>query len=185
MPEVKWFAMSVQQREQHLKSSNASVLDIIPSSDVAQSTGLASECLGDNSCASSLSVDVHEVATCVRIPLNSLEGIWKKAEELLKTEGAIVSAPGVGDDAKFVLSYSGRKPHLVVTKKGGSFACGQDCPNWCALSVCAHSVAVANMCGKLSDFVSWLKKTKNSPQSHQVCSVNDASRKRAERKSVP
>lgn len=165
VPEVRWFAMSVQQREQHLKKfSNASVLDVIPPSDVAQSSGPTSECPGesDNSCASSGCLDVHvgEVATCTRIPLTSLEGIWKKAEDLLNTEGAIVSAPGVGNDAKFVLSYSGRKPHLVVTKKGGSFACDEDCPNWCALGDCAHSVAVASMCGKLSDFVSWLKKKK-------------------------
>ena len=145
--EVKWFMMSVPQREQHLKKfSNASVTDITPSSDLGQSTSLTSECLGrDLSCATSLAVDIHDVANSVRIPLNSLEGIWKKAAELLKTEGAIVPAPGVGDNAKFVLSYSGRKPHLVVPKKGGSFACDQDCPNWCALSICAHSVAVANV----------------------------------------
>lgn len=52
------------------------------------------------SCATSLAVDVHNVAECVCIPLNSLEGIWKKAAELLKTEGAIVPAPSVGDDEK-------------------------------------------------------------------------------------
>ena len=164
--EVKWFAMSVQQREQHLKKFlNTSILDVIPSSDVAQGSSQTSESPAEsnNPCASSLSVNVSEVATCIRIPLSSLECIWKKAEELLNTKGAIVSAPGVGDDATFVLSYSGRKPHLVVTKKGGSFACDQNCPNWYALSVCAHSVAVANMCGKLSDFVSWLKKKKKIP----------------------
>ena len=48
----------------------------------------------------------------MRIPLNSLEGIWNKAAQLLKTEGSIVPAPGVGDDAKFVLSYSGHKPQF-------------------------------------------------------------------------
>lgn len=141
VPEVKWLVISVPQREQHLnKFSNASVTDIIPSSDLVQSTGLNSECLGrDLSCATSLTVDIHGVADSVRIPLNSLEGIWKKAAELLKTEGAIVPAPGVGDDAKFVLSYSGHRPHLVVPKNGGSFACDQDCPNWCALKMCSLS----------------------------------------------
>ena len=77
VPEVKWFVMSVLQREQHLKKfSNASVTDFTPSSDLVQSTGLKSECLGrDLSCPTSLAVDVHDVADSVHIPLNSLEGI--------------------------------------------------------------------------------------------------------------
>ena len=75
-------------------------------------------------------VDVNTVADGVRVPRNSLEGIWSKAAELLKTEGAIVSAPGVGEGAKFVLSYRGRNPHLVVPRKGGAFACDGNCPNW-------------------------------------------------------
>ena len=93
---------------------------------------------------STLSVSVHDVADDVRIPLTCLEGIWSKAAELLLTEETIVSAPGVGDSAKFVLSYSGRKPHLVVPKKGGAFVCDDECPNWKALSICSHLVAVAN-----------------------------------------
>lgn len=99
----------------------------------------------------------------VRVPLNSLEGIWKKASELLKTENAIVPAPVVGTNAKFVLSYRGNRPHLVVPKKGGSFVCDSDCPNWKALSICAHSVAVAEFCHKLPEFVEKFRKSKKSP----------------------
>ena len=164
VPEVKWFVMSIQQREQHLrKFFNASVSDIAHG-EGSQDTLLAAECLGrDLSPMSTLSVSVHDIADDVRIPLTCLEGIWSKAAELLQTEEAIVSAPGVGDGAKFVLSYSGRKPHLVVPKKGGAFACDDECPNWKALSICSHSVAVANLCGKLSEFVSWYKKNKRAP----------------------
>ena len=118
--------MNIQQREQHLrKFSNESVSDIAHG-EGSQDTLLAAECLGrDLSLMSALSVSVHDV----RIPLTCLEGIWSKAAELLQTEAAIVSAPGVGDGAKFVLSYSGHKPHLVVPKKGGGFACDNECPN--------------------------------------------------------
>ena len=42
------------------------------------------------SCTTSLAVNVHDIADSLHIPLSSLEGIWKKAAELLKTEGAIV-----------------------------------------------------------------------------------------------
>ena len=159
--------MSIPQREQHIrKFSSASVSDIAPSDlfEGTQDTILASECLGrDLSSASTLSVSVHDVADAVQLPLNCLEGIWNKATELLKTKEAIVSAHGVGDGAKFVLSYSGRKPHLVVPKKGGAFACDEECPNWKPLSICAYSVAVASLCGKLSEFVTWFKKIKRAP----------------------
>lgn len=164
VPEVKWFVMSIPQREQHIrKFSNVSVSDVSPG-DLSGGTLSDSACLGRVlSPVSTLSVSVHDVADAVRIPLTCLEGIWNKAAELLKAEEAIVSAPGVGDGAKFVLSYSGRKPHLVVPKKGGAFACDGECPNWKALNICAHSVAVASLCGKLSEFVTWFKKIKRAP----------------------
>lgn len=108
-------------------------------------------------------MDVHTIGDAVRVPLNCLEGIWSKAAELLKTEGAIVPAPGVGSDAKFVLSYSGQRPHLVVPKQGSTFACDEDCPNWRALNICSHSVAVAELCGKLPEFVACCKKNKKGP----------------------
>ena len=88
----------------------------------------------------------------MRVPLNCLEGIWSKAAERLSTPDAIVPAPGVGIGAKFVLSYSGKRPHLVMPKKSGCFACDHDCPNWRSLGICAHSVAVANLCSKLPEF---------------------------------
>ncbi len=42
-------------------------------------------------------------------------GIWNKAAELFKTKGAIVSAPGMGSSAKFVMSFSGKRHHLQCT----------------------------------------------------------------------
>ena len=163
VPETKWFAMSTMQRERHLKKfACASILDVSSTSDLT--TNVPSESLGrDLTLASSLSVDVNTVAGAGRILLNCLEGIWSKAAELLKTEGAIVSAPGVGSGAKYVLSYSGQRPRLVMPKRGNAFACDQDCPNWKALSVCAHTVAVAELCGKLQEFIACFKKTKKSP----------------------
>ena len=167
VPERKWFVMTVSQREHHLKKfANAALSDAIPSNDLSQSCDVddtQSSCLGRDITASSLSMDAKAVADSVRIPLNCLEGIWSKAAELLRTKDSIVSAPGVGLGAKFVLSYSGKRPHLVLPKKGGSFVCDQDCSNWRALHICAHSVAVANLCSKLPEFIAWLKKSKKTP----------------------
>ncbi len=164
VPETKWFVMSTAQREQHLKRFAGASLSDIVQSDGETRGSTAPICFGrDSTFSSSLSVDIHTFADAVRVPLNCLQGIWNKAAELLKTDAAIVPAPGVGDDAKFVLSYRGKRPHLVMPKKGGGFACDADCPNWKALGICAHSVAVAELCKKLPDYIEKFTKAKRTP----------------------
>ena len=160
IPESKWFSMTTSQREQHIhKFSVASVMDISQCEGDAHSI-----CIGqDQSLSSSLSVDFSALTDCTRVPLNCLQGIWNKAAELLKTDNAIVAAPGSDNGAKFVLSYRGSKPHLVTPKKTEVFACDSDCANWKALGICAHSVAVAEMSGKLPVFIERVKKRKKTP----------------------
>ena len=100
--------------------------------------------------SSALSIDVHTAAVKLNIPLICLEGIWEKAKQLITTEGAIALAPGQDPQARMVLSYSGKAPHMVTPKKGGGFSCDSSCPNWKALGVCSHSVAVAEINGQLA-----------------------------------
>jgi len=157
--------MMSAQREKHLQRfASASITDVsFPDDDAGSSTN-TSLCIGrDQTLALSLSVHLNAFADGVWVPRNCLEGIWSKAAELLRTEGAIVSAPGVSDGAKFVLSYRGRNPHLVVPKTGGAFACDAECANWKAMGICAHSVAVAELSSKLPKFVAWFKRTKKCP----------------------
>ena len=145
---TKWFAMTVTQREHHLhKFSTAPVTGSEPNNDIMQSTISFGQ---DQLLSSSMSVDYTAFAETSCIPLTCLQGIWNKAAELLATEGAILPAPGCDAGAKFVLSYRGKKPHLVAPKKSDMFACDSDCPNWKGLGICAHSVAVGV---KLSNFV--------------------------------
>ena len=73
------------------------------------------------SLSSALSVQVDTFAKSVRVPRNCLDGIWSKAVELLRTDHAIVPAPGCGVNAKFVLSYRGNNLILSVLRKGISF----------------------------------------------------------------
>ena len=145
------------------KFSNATVSDVTTCND--SSTFVTSGCLSRQDLpapVSTLSVAVHELDDIAHIPKNCLEGIWSKATELLKTNSAIVTAPGM-DGAKFVKSYSGHRPHLVSENKGGSFSCDEHCPNWSALHICSHTVAVANACGRLANFIAWFKKNKRAP----------------------
>lgn len=157
IPESKWFSMSQSQRTTHLnKFAGASLIDIAESEVNEIRIGR------DVTISSTLSVQLDTFASEVRVPRTCLEGIWNKAAELLKTKDAIAQAPGVVD-GYFVLSYSGRRPHLVVQKKGGTFACDSDCPNWKGLGICAHSVAVAEQCSKLPQLVKALKQSKKQP----------------------
>ena len=68
------------------------------------------------------------VADSVRIPLNCLE------VTLEDKRFNCFSSCGVG------LSYSGKRPHLVLPQKGGLFVCDQDCESTthlCSLCSCS------------------------------------------------
>ena len=107
-----------------------------------------------------LSVDYMESNEQTSIPQLVLESIWKKAFELIAMSNAIASAPGLDLKWCTVMSYSGKRPHLVSAKKTGQYICDKACGNWNSLSLCSHTVAVAEMNGELCKFVSWLIKAK-------------------------
>ena len=110
-----------------------------------------------------LSVDYMEFSEQVFIPEMVLESIWRKASELLTSPNAIASAPGLDSKAHTVMSYSGKRPHLVSAKKTGQYVCDKACGNWNSLNLCSHTVAVAETNGELRNFVSWLTKAKKKP----------------------
>ena len=101
--------------------------------------------------SSSLSVDVNTVAGYGRVPLNSLQGIWNKFSKqteplfyhlvLAVVPNLFKATVGGG------LTWSCRKREYIC--------CDQDFPK--GLNVCAHTVAVAELCGKLSEFVAQTK----------------------------
>ena len=78
----------------------------------------------------------------------------------MKTKGAIVSAPGGKPNSLIVLSYQGKRPHLVEPRKGGAFSCDADCTNWKGMGICSHCVVVAEFCKKLPEFVEQFKKVR-------------------------
>lgn len=107
-----------------------------------------------------LSVDLESAAKQVNIPLKCLEGVWAKASQLISTDNAIVPAQGQDPEARMVLSYSGRVPHMVTPKKGGDFSCDSNCPNWKSMGIYSHSVAVAEVNKKLLQFLPAKKRRK-------------------------
>lgn len=71
-----------------------------------------------------------------------------------------------------VLSYSGKTPHMVTPKKGGDFSCDSSCPNWKPMGICSHSVAVAEVNGKLSQFLLTRKRKKSASDVTSLLTTN-------------
>ena len=88
----------------------------------------------------------------VNEPLTCLRRIWGKARKLINTTNVIPPAPGQEPVARMVLSYNGNVPHIVVLKKNGVFDCDAKYPNWKAVGICSHTVAVAKVNKKLPLF---------------------------------
>ena len=109
------------------------------------------------------SVDVQSAAEGMNVPLTCMEGIWRKAGELLQDPDAMVAAPGQGPEARMVLSYTGKAPHLVTPVKGGGYNCDSSCPNWKSIGFCSHTVAVADANTKLAQFLTFLRNKKKAP----------------------
>ena len=90
--------------------------------------------------------------------------LLKKAAELLGTEGAIVKAPGFSNEAKMVVSHSGKCPHLVRPKrKSGGYMCDEDCPQYKSAKICSHIVATAEYNKELDQFVASYSSVKIKP----------------------
>ena len=153
--ESKWCSrMSRQQKEKHIKKVMCTPVTKAPATAAYSFNSQPQSC-------ESLSAELH----CLSIPLNmphpALEGIGRKAAELLATDGAIVPAPGHSPDSRMVLSRTGKRPHLVTPKKSGAFSCDDQCPQYQSSKLCSHVVAVAEQAHRLSGLVSALQKEKN------------------------
>ena len=150
--------MNAQQRQKHISKVHSVVL-----SEVQSSESVSVPRLTNLSSGGMLSVDAKTVAKSANLPFTCVEGIWTKATELLQ-DNAIVPAPGQSSEARMVLSYSNKVPHMVTPTKAGGFSCDTNCPNWKSIGICAHSVAVAQVNGKLEEFISVVKKKKKRAQ---------------------
>ena len=101
---------------------------------------------------------------------SGVEELWSKAAKLLSTPGFVVPAAG-NDCARQVASMSATAscdglmpPHFVHAKKSGGHdtevCC--DCPVYSSTpKVCQHSLAATDDMGILSDYLTFLRKTKS------------------------
>ena len=136
--------MSVLQREAYVKrvlsvslESKAmaprvsSLSTKVPAYEIESSKPSCSQHLftPQNATKVDLSVDVSSFADSVMIPKTVLCAIWNKATELLNESESICRSPGGNAKDRIVKSTSGSRPHLVTFKKGGQYACDNECPS--------------------------------------------------------
>ena len=108
------------------------------------------------------------MAESVSVPLVVLKGMWQKAEQLLASSTSISAAPGHPPNSRMVESRSGKRPHLVVSGKGGQFKCDEDCLNFKSMGICCHTIAVAHKNNSLQQFISWFTQSKRRPSFTKV-----------------
>jgi hypothetical protein len=107
-----------------------------------------------------LSIGEEEIKKYITtLPKCSIEGMYKKACELVNSPGNITQAPGCPDDARVVASRSGIRPHIVMPGKAkGQFLCESSCINWKSYGICSHILATAHSANKLLPFLQWFAK---------------------------
>ena len=189
--EVHWFNMTPEMRRKHLQKVHGTTLayDTMASPALTpceQQCGTSSSdgkrrkntdvteratsivcnspsCHSEESDRSALSVEVTSFAHTVKTPEPVLQGIWKKAAELVTNPCKMSLAPGCSPLARMVESTSGNKPHLVSPGKGGKFTCDGECPNYKSFAICSHVIAVAEVNCMLKEFISQFQKSKKVP----------------------
>lgn len=94
-----------------------------------------------------IKVSLPTDSTCpldaLTLPPQLEESLWKKANNLVKDETAIVRAPGDGDESAWmVISYSSKQPHYMKMTKC-TFACDKKCLSYKSSRLCSHTIALA------------------------------------------
>ena len=159
--ETDWFRMSREQRKKHMHK--VSTVQFAFTSGIPGDIEQRSSNSESMSTSAQLSVRPEDFHSGLKILLAAIQGIWKKAEELLSDPNAISPAPGYDSRCKMVMSRSGKRPHLVTCTKQGKYTCDSECPNWKSVNICSHSVAVAQVSNSLQEFCNLYRKSKHLP----------------------
>jgi hypothetical protein len=193
--EQRWFIMTPELRLKHMAKVRNQALYTSTVGSISISGELNSlPHFSQGHPSQSLSVQLDSFAGSVKTPFPILEGIWKKAAEILNDPMKISSAPGCSPLARMVESKTRKRPHLVMPGRDGKFMCDADCPNYKAFGICSHVVSAAEANHMLSSFIDLFKRQNLVPNLSALVKVGmptgsgrkggEPSRKR-KKKSVP
>ena len=116
------------------------------------------------------------------VPVEELKHIWTKAENILGDVSSIVTCPGYQRGFAVASSHDPAKPHVVTPLASGEGKC-TGCPQFNRLSICSHSIAVAEKTSTLRKFLSWYTNKKPKPNFSQAANqgMPDGRGKKGER----
>lgn len=159
----KWFMMSCEQRQRHLKKVVTLQCTQFESSTPSSSGGHSHRSM-------SIQPEKSGIGT---ISSELLRRTWIKAEKLLNSSGSICPAPGM-EDGVCVASETGSKPHIVSISKKGSLVCDEACLAWKSQRLCSHVLAVAEEKGCLNEFLISHRRAKIQGNYTAVCMHNQS-----------
>ena len=102
------------------------------------------------------------------LPKVTLEAMWDKANEYIKSKVDVVAAPGSDHKAKMVTSRSGSFPHFVQVVAPGHYICDKNCLQWTSSQICSHTLAAAETNGELQLFLRWYTSSDVQPNVTQL-----------------
>jgi len=82
-----------------------------------------------------------------------VNGILRRAEELVTAENAITTAPVEGTTRMVKSKSNPSYPNLVQVFQDGKVICDENCPMWTSLRICSHCVTVAHCLDVSGDLV--------------------------------
>ena len=176
----EWFSKSTAQKESCVaKFHNAKMLaGNGPQTDEAPQTQITAQIESQVQ----LTVDL-KTQGLTSINPTTLQYIAEKVESILNKDTAIVQAPGSADGTAFMVeSTTMVRPHYVTKATNGKITCN-DCPNWKAYKLCAHSLAVAEKTGTTLKYLHWFN-TKGPKQVNLTTLITCDSSKGVERKGI-
>jgi hypothetical protein len=163
----KWWRMSEEQKKLHLQRFHSTFLTAAKRASAYSRKGKERASKAAH-VSTKLSVGIEEAQEIIKLPKETVEGIWSKAEMLLVTPQAMAKIPGGGPKDRFVLSSSGSEPHHVKARRGVDYKCDDKCLHYRSISICSHVVAVSQSNGDLHDFLQSSAKSQMPPNLFQM-----------------
>ena len=149
VPQANWFSQTSEFKEKHMKKVKSCMVT---------STAECSTQSESDSSRLSISFENCGLATIAQ----SLQNIWKKAENWVKSKDHVLTAPWLSDNkARLVNSSFSPHPHIVMTHKSNKnlYCCDDKCAMFKGFSLCSHVVAVAECNGDLKSFLDAISST--------------------------
>ena len=168
MDSSQWFKLDENARTDHLHRLRSTAKKLESKRDDKTGAAVPPSLPEKSSCTEGealTSIDwplYAKLPKCTAVPESTLNGILRRAEELVATTNTITTAP-VDGTARMVKSKSNpSRPHLVQVFQDGKVTCDENCPMWTSLKICSHCVAVVHCLNVTGELVNWF--TINSKQ---------------------